>query len=104
MPLTASEDYADWVAAHGWVSLLVVGLRLGCLNHALLSAESMMRRVPLAGWLANRLPPEQPLWADNVSTLVQRLPVPCLGVLPGGGADAAIAAIDIQRLRQALAV
>jgi dethiobiotin synthetase len=89
VPLDAQNDFADWVAAHRWPVVLVVGLRLGCLNHALLSAESIARRVPLAGWIANRLPPAQERWQDNLATLRARLPAPCLGVLPEHGDDAA---------------
>jgi len=88
VPLDAQHDFADWVAAHRWPVVLVVGLRLGCLNHALLSAESIARRAPLAGWIANRLPPAQERWQDNLATLRARLPVPCLGVLPEHGDEA----------------
>ncbi|NGY05070.1 dethiobiotin synthase [Solimonas terrae] len=89
VPLDADVDFADWVGARGWPVVLVVGLRLGCLNHALLTAESIARRVPLAGWIANRLPPAQDRWQDNVATLRARLSAPCLGVLPEHGDDAA---------------
>ncbi|MDP3293165.1 MAG: dethiobiotin synthase [Nevskia sp.] len=103
VPLSAQAahaGYAGWVAGHGWPVLLVVGLRLGCLNHALLTAESIVRRVPLVGWIANRLPPEQPAWRDNVATLTQQLPAPLLGCLPPDG-DAA-AAIDGSAVLRAL--
>ncbi len=93
-------SYAGWVADHDWPVLLVVGLRLGCLNHALLTAESIARRVPLVGWIANRLPPEQPAWQDNVATLTQQLPAPLLGCLPPD--DDAAAAIDSGALLKAL--
>lgn len=95
VPLTPDEDFADWVASRRWPVLMVVGLRLGCLNHALLSAESIARRVPLVGWIANRLPPEQPLWRDNVASLRQRLAAPWLGTLPPDDPAAAAAAIDV---------
>lgn len=89
VPLDAHTDFADWVAMHRWPVVLVVGLRLGCLNHALLSAESIARRVPLAGWIANLLPPLQLRWQDNLQTLRERLPAPCLGVLLEDGDDEA---------------
>lgn len=92
VPLSAEAGqpgYAGWVTAHDWPVLLVVGLRLGCLNHALLTAESIVRRVPLVGWIANCLPPEQPLWRDNVMTLIQQLPAPLLACLPPDGQVAA---------------
>lgn len=103
VPLSAEAGhagYAGWVTGRDWPVLLVVGLRLGCLNHALLTAESIARRVPLVGWIANRLPPEQPAWRDNVATLTQLLPAPLLGCL-SPDADA-VAAIDIRALLKAL--
>lgn len=103
VPLDAHADFADWVSAHRWPVVLVVGLRLGCLNHALLSAESIARRVPLAGWIANLLPPLQPRWQDNLDTLRTRLPAPCLGLLPEDGDDAAnIQALDTPETRSLL--
>ncbi|WP_028008132.1 dethiobiotin synthase [Solimonas flava] len=85
VPLNEACDFADWVGGHRWPVVLVVGLRLGCINHALLTAEAVMRRTRLAGWVANRLPPAQPYWQDNLETLRDRLPAPCLGVLPENG-------------------
>lgn len=81
VPLNAESSFADWVAAHRWPVLLVVGLRLGCLNHALLSAESITRRTTLAGWVANHLPPAQSRGQDNVEALRQRLAAPLWAVL-----------------------
>jgi dethiobiotin synthetase len=63
--------------------VLVIGLRLGCLNHALLSAEAIARDgLELAGWVANTLDPNMPCLEENIATLAQRLPAPCLGVIP----------------------
>ncbi|MEW6168962.1 MAG: dethiobiotin synthase, partial [Pseudomonadota bacterium] len=84
VPLDARLGFDDWVAANGFPVVLVVGLRLGCLNHALLSAESILRRTELAGWVANLLPPEQPCWQDNLEALRERLPAPLWGVVPCG--------------------
>ncbi|MFP5305427.1 MAG: dethiobiotin synthase [Gammaproteobacteria bacterium] len=84
VPLSARHGFDDWVAARRWPVVLVVGMRLGCINHALLSAESIGRRAPLAGWVANLLPPEQPYWQDNVEALRERLPAPLWGVVPCG--------------------
>jgi len=78
VPLTATLSFADWVSAHRWPVLLVVGLRLGCLNHAALSADAIAQQAPLLGWIANRLPPEQPEWAANVDTLQGLLGAPLL--------------------------
>lgn len=70
---------ADWVTQRGWPVLLVVGMRLGCLNHALLSAESIQARTRLLGWMASELPPRQPRLEDSVADLVSRMPAPLLG-------------------------
>ena len=62
--------------------VLVVGLRLGCLNHALLSADAILAAgLPLAGWIANRIDPDMALADDNLVTLTALLPAPCLGTL-----------------------
>lgn len=82
VPLTDSLGFDDWVAARGWPVVLVVGLRLGCINHALLTAESILRRTRLAGWIANRLPPTMPQWQDSLDTLARHIPAPLLGLLP----------------------
>ncbi|MDT0634229.1 dethiobiotin synthase [Spectribacter hydrogenoxidans] len=100
VPLTPTLDTADWVAGHGWPVLLVVGMRLGCLNHALLSAEAIARRTWLAGWVANVLPPVQPRWRDNVASLQARLPETAARVViePGANPEAAVQPlVDIWR-------
>jgi dethiobiotin synthetase len=82
VPLNPTQTFADLVAEAGWPVLLVVGMRLGCLNHALLSAESIAGRTKFAGWVANVLPPRQPRLEENIVALQQRLPGPLLGVIP----------------------
>jgi dethiobiotin synthetase len=65
--------------------VLVVGLRLGCLNHALLSARAIRADgCRLAGWIGNRIDPAMAAVEDNLETLRELLPAPCLGVLPHG--------------------
>lgn len=65
--------------------VLVVGLRLGCLNHALLSARAIQADgCRLAGWIGNRIDPAMAAVEDNLETLRGMLPAPCLGVLPYG--------------------
>jgi dethiobiotin synthetase len=92
VPLVASDeadiDFADWASSRGQI-LLVVGLRLGCLNHALLSAESIARRAPLAGWVANQLPDAGPQAEAMVATLSRTLGAPLLTVGCGERAAAA---------------
>lgn len=85
VPLGEDWDIADWVAGRGWPVLLVVGMRLGCINHALLTAESILRHTTLVGWVANCLPPEQPRLAENIQTLNERMPAPLLAVFPADG-------------------
>ena len=81
VPLNEDLSFAAWVEKHNWPVILVVGMRLGCLNHALLSAENIARRTRLAGWIANALPPQMDLLDDNIESLRRRLPAPLLGVL-----------------------
>lgn len=79
-PLSAMQDGADLAVRLGLPVILVVGLRLGCLNHALLTAHAIEDRgLVFAGWVANRID-LQMLEADrNVSALEQRLSAPLLG-------------------------
>jgi dethiobiotin synthetase len=97
VPLGPDWTLADWVARRGWPVVLVVGMRLGCLNHALLSAESIARRTRLLGWVANALPPRQARLEQNVADLERRMSVPLLarigpGEVPGSRALCAILA------------
>lgn len=63
--------------------VLVVGLRLGCLNHALLSMRAMHRSgVSVLGWIGNVIEPEVQYLNKNIHTLKQQISAPCLGVLP----------------------
>jgi dethiobiotin synthetase len=83
VPLTDDFDTADFSVVLGLDVILVVGLRLGCLNHALLTAEAIAARgLRLTGWVANQIDPEMPHQADNVQALQQRLSAPLLGVVP----------------------
>jgi dethiobiotin synthetase len=92
VPLNAREDFADLAQALGLPLVLVVGMRLGCINHALLTAEVAGKRgLILAGWVANTLDPRMKVFDGNLATLRERLPVPLLGIIPHGppGADQA---------------
>ncbi len=83
VPLAAGFDTADLAVALGLPVILVVGLRLGCLNHALLTAEAIRARgLALAGWIANSIDPAMPFRDENIATLRQALPAPLLGTLP----------------------
>ena len=74
VPLDGRHDMLDIAATLELPVLLVVGMRLGCLNHALLSALAIRRRgLELRGWIANRLPPPMDLGEGNIRALEQRL-------------------------------
>jgi dethiobiotin synthetase len=82
-PLSASLMQADLVRALRLPVVLVVGLRLGCLNHALLSTRAMLADgVHLAGWIGSQVDPCMARVEDNLGMLRERLPAPCWGVLP----------------------
>lgn len=82
VPLGAGGELATLAQRLGLPVVLVVGLRLGCLNHALLSADAILAAgLPLAGWIANRIDPDMALADDNLVTLTALLPAPCLGTL-----------------------
>lgn len=73
--------------------ILVVGMRLGCLNHALLSARTIVADgCQLLGWIGNLVDPQMDALQENLATLRELLPAPCLGVLPHGVAPAQAAA------------
>jgi dethiobiotin synthetase len=80
VPLNEDLSFADWVAAQQWPVVLVVGMRLGCINHALLSAEAISRRCTLMGWVANALPPQMPMLAENLQALRERISAPLLTI------------------------
>jgi dethiobiotin synthetase len=84
-PISATRTMADLAVALGFPAILVVGLRLGCLNHALLTRDSLRAHgVPFAGWIANHLDPDMALARDNISTLSERFGVDPLAVVPHG--------------------
>jgi dethiobiotin synthetase len=83
VPLGDSLDTVDLARALGLPVVLVVGMRLGCLNHALLTAESIEGSgLRLAGWIANSIDPAMAAAAENVAALEERLGAPLLGTFP----------------------
>jgi dethiobiotin synthase len=79
VPLSDNETGADLAQALGLPMVLVVGLRLGCLNHAALTAEAVRARgLTLAGWVANRIDPAMQAQEDNIAWLQRRLAAPLL--------------------------
>ena len=83
VPLNDRETVADLAAGLGLGVVLVVGMRLGCLNHALLTARAIEASgAPLAGWVANGLPPVPDYLEENINTIKSRISAPLLGVVP----------------------
>ncbi len=98
-PLDERRGFADLAAYWQLEVILVVGMRLGCLNHALLTVESIERRgLRLRGWVANQVDPEFERLEENVSTLHTRISAPCLGRLPFAPG------VDLDALAQKLSV
>lgn len=83
VPLSDHANLSDLAIALKLPVILVVGVRLGCINHALLSAEAIARDgLQLAGWVANIVDPRTSRLEENLSSLAERLPAPCLGRVP----------------------
>src|SRR6476469_122039 len=82
-PLSATLTQAELVSALGIPVVLVVGLRLGCLNHAILSDRAIIADgCELLGWIGNAVDPDMQRRDDHRAMLDARLPAPCLGWLP----------------------
>ena len=83
VPLVGEATVADLAIRLELPVILVVGLRLGCLNHALLTDAAMRQSgVQVVGWVANQVEPEMASLEGNLASLRERLPAPCLGVVP----------------------
>lgn len=78
-PIDDDRTMADLAIALGWPVLLVVGLRLGCLNHAALTHDAIVAAgLPVVGWVANTIDPDFARREDNIAALSQRLGAPPL--------------------------
>lgn len=83
VPLGADYGTADLARTMGLPVVLVVGLRLGCLNHAALTAEAVRARgLQLAAWVVNTIDPQMPEQERNVLALERIVAAPCLGRIP----------------------
>lgn len=106
VPLNAAQDTADLAAGLGLPVILVVGMRLGCISHALLTAQAVrLKGLRLAGWVANRIDPEMNAFDATLRALEARLAAPLLSVVPClAKADPAIAAefMDLNALDSAV--
>lgn len=103
VPLTNSYDTSDLARQLGLPVILVVGLRLGCINHALLTAEAIAARgLKLAGWVANTVDPAMGHADGNVEAIAARLDAPLLGRIPRldpPSAAAAAAYLDLGKVK-----
>ena len=83
VPLNNEQDSADLAKQLGMPIILVVGMRLGCLNHALLTVEAIaVRGLTLAGWVANAPDGQMAMLDENIAALQQRIGAPLLGIVP----------------------
>jgi dethiobiotin synthetase len=102
VPFNDTFDSADLAAQLNLPVILVVGMRLGCISHALLTVEAIIARgLVLAGWIANTADPDMRFEQENIDALAQRIPAPLLGRVPRlqePTAAAAAAFIDLAGL------
>ncbi|EMB9091338.1 TPA: dethiobiotin synthase [Klebsiella michiganensis] len=82
-PLSETLTFADWVQEERLPVILVVGVKLGCINHAMLTAQAVLQAgLPLAGWIANDIQPPGRRHPEYLATLKRVLPAPFLGEIP----------------------
>ncbi|WP_347291275.1 dethiobiotin synthase [Kluyvera georgiana] len=82
-PLSPTLTLADWVRDEQLPVILVVGVKLGCINHAVLTAQAVQQAgLRLAGWIANDVVPPGRRHVEYLSTLQRMLPAPLLGEIP----------------------
>lgn len=86
VPLNGRQSLADLAKLLGVPVILVVGMRLGCINHALLTARAIHADgLEIAGWIANRIDPDMALPDENIDAIAERMSAPCLGRIPALG-------------------
>lgn len=100
VPLSPVLSAADIPMQWKLPVVLVVGLRLGCLSHAFLTARAIQSDgCELIGWIGNRIDPQMAAVDENIDTLRRLLPAPCLGILPHGVVPAQAAhALDVRSM------
>ncbi|HCP78521.1 MAG: dethiobiotin synthase [Pusillimonas sp.] len=103
VPLSSEENMADVAVSLNLPVVMVVGMRLGCINHALLTAEAIRARgLTLAAWVANTVDRNMPYRDENIQTLSEALAAPCLGRIPHfdtPSAELAVGYLDISCLQ-----
>lgn len=99
VPLNAEETLGDLAIVLGLPVILVVGLKLGCINHALLTAQTIKQSgLTLAGWVANDGAQPMTRRQQNIETLTQRIEAPCLAELPRCQPEQAANRLDLGTL------
>ena len=102
VPLNHRETLADLAIELQLPVILVVGMKLGCISHSLLTAEAIARDgLKLAGWVANNPGESMACYEENLKSLKALLPAPCIGevpFLPQAGAETAAAYLDMDAL------
>ena len=82
VPLNEAQTLADLAVQLNIPIILVVGMRLGCINHALLTVEAIQSRgLCLTGWVANQIDPNFEMFEENLASLKKRIVAPCLSVV-----------------------
>lgn len=82
-PINKDLSFADWVRKNQMPTILVVGIKEGCVNHALLTAYSIQQKgVKLVGWVANRINPGLRHYAELIQLLTKKIDAPLLGQIP----------------------
>ncbi|CEG56842.1 dethiobiotin synthase [Legionella fallonii] len=90
VPLNDKETWIDFLTQTEIPVILVVGMKLGCINHALLTETALkVNKINCAGWIANCFNSEMLALAENIETLKRMLHVPLLGITPYSGKLAA---------------
>ena len=83
VPLGAHCDTSDLAKQLSLPVILVVGMRLGCINHALLTQQAIAARgLTLAGWIANRIDAKMNCFEENLAALKEHISAPLLGIIP----------------------
>ncbi|HAB90897.1 MAG TPA: dethiobiotin synthase [Pseudomonas sp.] len=106
VPISATEFLSDFAIALQLPVILVVGVKLGCINHALLTAQAIINDgLELAGWVANVVDPSCARLAENLATVQQLMPAPCLAEVPHlTSASAEHVAEYVKQAQQSLSV
>jgi len=85
VPLNDDETWVDFLQLSQIPVILVVGIKLGCINHALLSAAMLLQKqIPCVGWIANCLQPQMLACTETIETLMVRMPISLLGIAQYG--------------------